>query len=85
MNDRFSRDAPLGAGELRLALRSLHSRAMSTSLAADRVEALLLTVVKALIDAGELDRDQLDRALEAHSSSGSSMREAPSGGGRRIP
>lgn len=85
MSDRFRPDAPLSAGELELTLRSLHSRAMSTSLAADRIEALLVTVVKALIDAGEIDRDELDRALEAHSSSGSSMRDEPSGGGRRMP
>jgi hypothetical protein len=56
--------------ELEEALRFVHTFWMRMGREADRVEALLMAVLKALIEAGEIGRDDLDRHLARPSKPG---------------
>jgi hypothetical protein len=60
----WSPDDEVTRDELETALRFVHLLLMRITHKADRVEGLLRAVTTALIDAGELDRDQLARVLE---------------------
>jgi hypothetical protein len=56
-------DDTVTVAELEATMRAVHAIAMRTGFAADRVEALLMASVKALLDGGQLDRAAFDRAL----------------------
>jgi hypothetical protein len=53
----------IAVADLEAALRAVHAMAMQSGHTADRVEALLMALIKALLDAGQLERAAFDRAL----------------------
>ena len=65
MTPPWNRDDEIEPRELEAALRFVYALHMRTADSADRIEALLMAVVKALVDGGIVDAARLERSVQA--------------------